>query len=102
MSHTYTITCCTTALDIDSQRQSRCPECGRVFVTRDHKESGYRLGEPSAVPPGHLHLIPLQCVVTGHLVTCCSSPFPMDSAERSEGLPLPFIALISAVGRVSS
>ena len=43
MSHTYTITCCTTALDIDSKRQSRCPECGKVFVTRDHKESGYRV-----------------------------------------------------------
>ena len=42
MSHTYRITCCTTALDIDSKRQSRCPECGKVFVTRDHKESGYR------------------------------------------------------------
>jgi predicted RNA-binding Zn-ribbon protein involved in translation (DUF1610 family) len=43
MPHTYTITCCTTKLDIYSKRQSRCPECGRVFITRDHKESGYRV-----------------------------------------------------------
>jgi predicted RNA-binding Zn-ribbon protein involved in translation (DUF1610 family) len=45
MSHTYTITCCTTKLDIYSKRQSRCPECGRVFITRDHKESGYRVAK---------------------------------------------------------
>jgi predicted RNA-binding Zn-ribbon protein involved in translation (DUF1610 family) len=37
MSYTYTITCCTSEIDVSTKRQSRCPECGRVFVTRDQE-----------------------------------------------------------------
>lgn len=31
----YTITCCTTDIDIHDDREATCPECGSVFIVTD-------------------------------------------------------------------
>lgn len=31
----YTITCCTTDIDIHDDRKSSCPECNSVFIVTD-------------------------------------------------------------------